>query len=201
LANDTGDSGGRPPDWRPIPDPTVLTTEAIRRDIDHLRELFDARYVGLEADFESFTAHHDREHREIVEKAIQHLKELTDEKFRGIAVQFAERDVRTEQAFTASTEAITAAMAAQEKAIGKSEVAVAKQIEELRTTFVTALDGTNAKVDDVKDRVVRAEGSLTGEEKRSSGFNQTTGLVIAALTALVGIATVVISIALTRGGP
>jgi hypothetical protein len=201
LANDTGDNGGRPGDWRPIPDPTVLTTEAIRRDIDHLRELFDARYVGLEADFESFTSHHDREHREIVERAIQHLKELTDEKFRGIAVQFAERDVRTQQAFTASTEAITAAMAAQEKAIGKSEVAVAKQIEELRTTFVTALDGTNAKVDDVKDRVVRAEGSLTGEEKRSSGFNQTTALVIAAVTALVGIATVVISIALTRGGP
>jgi Fe2+ transport system protein B len=194
LANDTGDSGGRPPDWRPIPDPTVLTTEAIRRDIDHLRELFDSRYVGLEADFESFTSHHDREHREIVERAIQHLKELTDEKFRGIALQFAERDVRTEQAFTASTEAITAAMAAQEKAIGKSEVAVAKQIDDLRTTFVTALEGTNAKVDDVKDRVVRAEGSLTGEEKKTAGISQATGLAIAAAGVLIGFGGVVVAV-------
>jgi hypothetical protein len=199
MAADSEDR--RPTDWKPVPDPTVLTTEAIRRDIDHLRELFDSRYVGLEADFESFTAHHDREHREIVEKAIQHLKELTDEKFRGIAQQFAERDVRTDQAFKASTEAITAAMAAQEKAVGKSEVATAKQIEDLRTTFITALEGTNAKVDDVKDRVVRAEGSLTGEEKKSTGISQTAGMVIPAIAILITIMIAVISVAMARGGP
>jgi hypothetical protein len=117
-----------------------------------------------------------------------------------VQTQFAERDTRTEQALRSSTDAIGAAMAAQEKAIAKSELATAKQIEDLRTTFAAQAKGLEDKLDDVKDRVVRAEGSLTGEEKSAAGMSTGVALAISALGLLIGLIIAGLAIAAAVGG-
>ncbi len=39
--------GGTPPDWRPVPDPTLLTTEQIKAEIAHLKEVTELRIEAL----------------------------------------------------------------------------------------------------------------------------------------------------------
>jgi hypothetical protein len=107
-------------DSRPTADPTILTTEALQREIDH-------------------------------------LSKLTDEKFRG-------RDV-----------ALVAALAAADRAVGKTETMFAKQIE-----------GQDDKVDDLRDRVKAMEG-------RSQGVGLSSGVVVQAITIAIAGAAVLIA--------
>jgi hypothetical protein len=183
----------------PIPDPTVLTTEALRREIDHLRELLEAQLSDIAQEVSEFKRNHEEKHRDVVEAAVRHLDELCAEKFAGVQRQFDERDVRTEQAFKASTEAVTAALAAAKEAVGKSELATTKQIDSIQLVITTAQTATNASIQDIKDRVIRAEGSLVGEEKKSSGLGQAASLGLAAVGVLVSIVSVVAVILVATG--
>lgn len=101
------------------------------------------------------------------------LIDATDEKFRSIQTQFAERDVRTEQAAGAVKIAVDAALQAQKEAAGeqnrsntlaqtKSETATTKQIDQIGTLIQNNTKSFDDKINDVKDRVNRIEGSGEG---------------------------------------
>jgi hypothetical protein len=73
-----------PADWRPIPDPTELTTSAVnaataqfRRDLDALRELFETRLSAMDKATELLAATVNKVPSE-TDKAISAMKELID---------------------------------------------------------------------------------------------------------------------------
>jgi len=165
----------------PTPDPTVLTTQALLREVQALKELFDQRVDAIE---KAVAVAHENMVRvpNETDKAIQHLREVFEErfstlleKFAGVQTQFKERDTRVEQTARASKEALDAALQAAKEAVGKqndsfvtsiakSETATNKQIEQLGQLIATMTGANSAKVDDLKERIVKLEGLDLGSK-------------------------------------
>lgn len=122
-----------------------------------------------------------------------HLKELLTEKL--IAVdKFLNKveEQRVEQKIDTKT-AVDAALAAQEKAILKTELATAEALRQLKLTFDTALIGVVSSIDDLKNRVGRVEGVKLGGQESKAGL-------YAAIAAAVGIVGLIVTL-LVVGGP
>ena len=96
---------------KPDPDPTILTTENLRREIANLKELLETRLNGNDA---ARVAQHD-----LIKAEIGILSNVTEQRFAGIETQFSERDKRTEQLSMADKTAIAAALQAQKEAAGR----------------------------------------------------------------------------------
>ena len=208
----------------PIPDPTTLTTEALRREIATLRELLDVELKGFSdtimvrmdaldrarslslAELERMPGQYGH--------AIEQLRDVIyatltvyDEKFKGVALQFEERDVRVLQSAAAATTAVNAALQAAKEAVGeqnksftlsidKSENATMKQIDGQAQSIRIATEGLVSTIGDVKERLTRIEGQQSGvSQNKTSG--QTTNSFFVSLAA-VAIALVVAIITLTR---
>lgn len=182
-------------------DPTSLTTQMILREIAALKELVFTRLQAM--DTAIVVAHDDlvRVPTE-VQKAVGNLESLHDEKFKGvekefdnrdslyaekfrsIQTQFEERDTREEQKSKDNKVAIDAALQAQKEAVGKSETATVKQIDQLGILIAEKSKASDDKISDVKDRLTRLEGRGEGA-KASTDY---TWVVIGAAIALIGIA-------------
>lgn len=157
---------------RPVPDPTVLTTQQLYREIESAREM--------------------------TETLIDGLREILDEKFSSIdrQLQLVEQQ-RVEQkqdtkaavdaALTAQKEAVKEQTTASERAIAKSEASTTKQLEQLSETFATAIRGLTQLVDDLKERTGRIEAIKQGAtETRTESRAVTSGItaiVVAAIAA------------------
>lgn len=87
----------------PVPDPTLLTTEALTREITALKELVFTR--------------------------IESLKDVNNEKFQSIQTQFLERDTRANQTAKDNKLAVDAALNAAKEAVAKSEGTTVRQLE------------------------------------------------------------------------
>ena len=181
----------------PIPDPSVLTTAALVRENTHLRELLEVKLVAGEqaaafhrevietrlggmdkgvrllqdtADkFPSWVDEKITALKDIHEQRFVAIADTASEKFLSIEKQFAERDVRTEQAAGAVKIAVDAALQAQKEAAGeqnrsntlaqtKSETATTKQIDQLSVLIQNVTKAFDDKIGDVKDRLTRIEG-------------------------------------------
>jgi hypothetical protein len=86
---------------RPIPDPTLLTTQQLLREMQNLKEVVFTRLDGMDRAMVVFSDNLTRAPTE-VDKQIGHLKELTEktvsERFGSVQTQFNERDLRNRQA-------------------------------------------------------------------------------------------------------
>src|ERR1700738_587069 len=140
---------------RPIPDPTVLTTQQLLRELNNLKEIMYTRLDAMDKAMGIFSDNITRVPTD-TDKQISHLKELHDEKFKSISIQFAERDTRTEQTSRDSKVAVDAALQAAKEAVGeqnkssalaiaKSEASTTKQIDQLGTN----IQNGNKAVDNV----------------------------------------------------
>jgi hypothetical protein len=172
-----------------VPDPTKLTTDAVdkvkaelkqiiderdaqrTRDLENLRQIIEARLdasdIATDLRLEAM-----REVRPQTERQIFHLRELleqrfalSDEKFEGVAQQFRERDTRTDQAATASQQALTQALIAAKELVGqqnaanveaaaKAEASTTKQIDQITVTMANAERASS-------ERTATVEKSLT----------------------------------------
>jgi hypothetical protein len=207
-------------------DPTALTTQAMQRDLNSLRELMQAKLDLVEQGAElkhstiltlleemgkaTMLVRAESERLwSMVDEKIRALREVMEEKFGGIGTQFKERDVRVEQMSTATSVAVAAALQAAKEAvaeqnrsaalaIAKSETSTAKQIEQMGTTIQTGNAGMNEKVDDVKDRLTRIEGSNLGSANSANSQQSNSAyilaLVIGITSTLLGVAAIIISI-------
>lgn len=139
---------------------------------DQLQALIETRLDGNDTAIRLLQDTTDKFPQRIDEKIFA-LEKVAQEKFASIVTQFAERDVRTEQATTSTKTAVDAALAAQEKAVGKqndsftaatqkSEDAFTKQIDQLGLLIQTTARGIDDKIDDLKQRVTRIEGMGVG---------------------------------------
>jgi rubrerythrin len=198
----------------PLPDPTVLTTENLRREIDNLTKLIDARLDGMDKAVIIFQDSLTRVPTD-TDKQVGHLRELLlselakvsqmhEEKFRSIGVQFTERDVRTEQTSRDSKVAVDAALQAAKEAVGeqnkssalaiaKSEAATTKQIDQLGVLISNTTAGLNDKIEDIKARLTLIEGKDSGGATRSQSTLAMMSIAVAAVAAFISIAAILYS--------
>lgn len=134
----------------PIPDPSTLTTEQLRRELLGLRDLLESRLEsqGLRID---------------------HISELSRERIEAVNAQFKERDIRSEMADKASDSAIRAALETQKEAAAKAEAnsiaamtkadaSVTKQIDSINALLNTGLANVNDKIAVINGRLDKGEG-------------------------------------------
>ena len=165
----------------PVPDPTVLTTQSLLREIAALKELVESRISSV---------------ANIFDEKIKQVVARTDEVFSRIDVQFIERDKRTEQLAIASSTAIAAALQAAKEAVGaqntsnsiaisKSETSTLESLRQLRDLFQADSRSTNEKINDIKSRVDKGEGTHTGIANVWGAILGGGSFVIAIITVLI----------------
>jgi metal-sulfur cluster biosynthetic enzyme len=136
------------------------TPTAIQTAVANLREVYDERFSSVQ--------------RQIVDLGI-----IRDQKFISIAQQFVERDVRTEQAATASASALAAALQAAKEAVfeqaqaaakaaEKTELSFTKQIDQIQLQIKTIGDGFSDRIAELKERIDRGEGQSSGSDQGRS---------------------------------
>jgi len=193
---------------RPVPDPTTLTIDALRREIGALRELLESdtrgkfdvikeRLDGMAKAVELLQTATDRQPA-FVRGEVSQLALIVDEKlkaveerFSSVQTQFRERDTRAEQQKIDSGTAINAALQAQEKSfvsenkntaetIAKSEASVTKITDNIFRLIEQQTKATDEKVGDLKDR-------LTSIESRSGGIGDMVGWLFGGISLLLAI--------------
>jgi len=193
---------------RYLADPTPLTTQQLWREIGALKELIMSRLEAM--DTAIVVAHEDLVRVPTdVQKQVGNLKDLHDEKFSGIIqefsnrdalyaekfasiqVQFKERDTRAEQTTKDGKTAVDAALQAAKEAVGKSETATVKQIDQQAALIGTATRALDDKITDTKDRLTRLEGKGEGSKATNDHMYLVAGIVIAVLG---------LAVAFLRGG-
>jgi hypothetical protein len=158
----------------PVPDPTLLTTQQLIREIESLRSEMlvrvdsvrsenAARFLAIDEAVKLF--------RELVssisvrtDEKIEALDAVMEEKFEGIKTQFEEREVRGANETRDSKLAIDAAFAAADKAVQKSETTFIKQFDSIGALITTATKALEGQIADAKDRLTRIEGQSSGRD-------------------------------------
>jgi hypothetical protein len=197
----------------PNPDPSVLTTQALLREIAMLRDVIETRLDGYDKAIELIQSSADKVPSK-VDIAVKQLQELHAEKFQSIEIQFRERDTRTEQTSRDSKVAVDAALQAAKEAVGeqnksntaainKMETSFTKQIDQIAMLISASNKSTDEKVSDIKDRLTGIETrrvttdvlSQTGKTDMRGNW----GYVFGAIAAIGMIVTVIV--AMLRSSP
>ncbi len=214
-----------------MPDPAGLTREQLYREIAGLRELLlttitakdqnvrELIITRLEAMDKAITLLQSVADRQptpnMVLGAVDALSALTAEKFASIAIQFRERDTRTEQTFRDTKIAVDAALQAAKEAvaeqvrssalaISKSETATSKQIDQQSALIASGSSGLDDKIDDMKERVARIEagGAVQSHaettQRETSQFSQS--YIVAIIGALIGIGGLILALSRNIAG-
>jgi chromosome segregation ATPase len=177
---------------RPIPDPTVLTTQALYREVAALKELIEQRIAALKDSTEAadeairHQIHEAIEARNVLDREVQ-LR--TDLQFRLVEQQRIEQKGDTKNA-------VDAALTAQKEAIGKTETSTNKALEELGTRLDTAIENLRRAIDDTKERIQEVDRRVVDVVSQKVGATtDRTGLyaAIGIIATLIVAAIIVIS--------
>lgn len=192
----------------PVPDPTVLTTQQLQREITATKEVVETKLNGIREKIETRIEGMDKaiellqastnKFPDNIERAVERLQELHDEKFSSIETQFIDRDTRTEQTSRDSKVAVDAALQAAKEAVGeqnksnalaiaKSETTFTKQIDQIGVLITTMQKNFDDKMDDMKERIQAAETRMQGMESQKKGSTDNWSIISAVIAAFVGI--------------
>jgi hypothetical protein len=152
----------------PVPDPSVLTTEHLRREVAGLRELIESKLTAASAE----TASHVRSLEAIpgkIDAAIRALRELEDirvaalvERFTDADLRYKERfdaaDLRYQQRYDASDKALAAAGQAAQAGIN---AALAAAKEAVQAASVSAEKAVAAQNESNAAAILKSEVSVT----------------------------------------
>jgi len=152
-----GDQG----DVFPRPDPTVLTTEALRRDIGALERLLKQEIRG-------------------------HV-DLCKTKFNDIEEQFNRLEQLRREQKQDTKEAVDAALSSQREAVAKTEVSTTEQIHSLSQKSESERESLRREIGDVKERITIIEGQKVGAREDRSGLYATIGIGVTVLLAVIAI--------------
>jgi hypothetical protein len=152
---------------RPIPDPTVLTTAQILREVASTREIIETRLNAMDKAIELLRTHTDMFPKRVTD-AVEQLQQLHEEKFLSIANQFNLRDVAVAAALKAAQEAVFAQQISNKEANIKMETSFEKRMDQNSALLATMQKSTDEKIEDIKIG-------------RKAGENQIWGYVIAAI--------------------
>jgi hypothetical protein len=166
-------------DVRPIPDPTVLTTEASNRLEVMLRTL--------------------------IKTELEHQRELFNAKMDTVVVQFHDLEARTAEQKKDTKDALDAALAAQkeqvftqnlsfEKNITKSETAATERFKALETLLATSSKASDDKIGDLKDRVIAIEAIKLGTTEGAAGVREQGTDTRAIIASVIGVGLFLIAV-------
>jgi hypothetical protein len=200
----------------PVPDPTILTTQQLVREIAASREIIEANIGKIETRLDAMdTATElnkqatDKIPRIIDEKVCQ-LRKLFDERFttvnerfRSIDTQFAERDTRTESVAQLGQKALEAALSAAKEAVGeqnksnalanaKMEAAFTKQIDGITLLIQNAIKALDEKINDLKGRLDRGEGVKAQAVENKGQQNWMIGAVIGGMSLVISLGVLIV---------
>jgi hypothetical protein len=178
----------------PIPDPSLLTTEAIRREMGALRDSLDARLAGMDR---ASTLLHDQFTKvpNEIERAVQQFERLQSERFESIRKQFEERDVRSKAAELAAQVAVGAALQAQKEAAGAQNESNSAAITKSESATVKQIDGILALLNSNGNALSDKIGVINGRLDRGEGHNTgIVGTVAMGISILAAVASVIIAI-------
>jgi hypothetical protein len=147
----------------PVPDPTVLTTQQLTREIAASRELIETRLDAMDKAIALGKANADAQVLKIpclIRARFDELRRLTDEKFKGVETQFKERDERADKIAELGQKALEAALSAAKEAVGKTEMSFTKQIDATAEQIQAEKRATDGKFEDVKARLGTLEASI-----------------------------------------
>jgi hypothetical protein len=203
----------------PVPDPTVLTTQQLLREISTSREVVETHLNGVVRMFETRIDAMDKaiqllqtstdKFSPAIVSSFKQLQELHEEKFSSIKTQFLERDTRTEQTSRDSKVAVDAALQAAKEAVSennkafsaavaKSEASTLKQIDQITITSTTMAAGLNDKLDSmarsVNEKIDDVKDRLTQIESRSKGGIETWGFIAGLIGLMAGVAGTVVAL-------
>ncbi len=213
-------AGAGASDWRPIPDPTTLTNQAVAAAVEMMRRELRATQEKIEGRFDGIDKLHTLFDRIIdhfpanAQKQTNDLKDLIYETLKTIAVkfdavntEFALRDERVKENAAATQVAVNAAFQAADKVVqkqyeafamaaAKAEDASNKRIEAMERLIQTEARGLNDKLTDSKERLTRIEAMGLGRdtsEKRTQDSSAHTIAIVAAGVGLIGLMVAVIA--------
>ena len=212
-------TGGNRGDIRPVPDPTALTNALVNSAVGNLEARILVRLDGMERATELRLGEMHKIPADI-DREIVHLRSFIEQKFKGveikfegIALQFAERDIRVDTGARSSKEALDAALLAAKELVGatnlanaeaatKAETSFLKSLDQITTLIKSTADATDARIADLKERIDRGEGGMTGAREYRTDQRLSVGAIMAAVFGVVGVLTAVIAIviAITSNG-
>jgi vacuolar-type H+-ATPase subunit H len=139
---------------KPDPDPTLLTTESLLREISHLRELTEEKFKTQTVRTDSLENRLDHKYGETAD-AIRNLRDLHEEKFEGL-------DKLGRQAREDNQTRLDAAFKSANDTRDKIEESLTKQIDALNNKTEAANKATNEKIDRLTSRLDTGEGKTKG---------------------------------------
>jgi predicted nuclease with TOPRIM domain len=163
----------------PIPDPTILTTEALTRAIAAQRDYIDSQFDVVRERLRGIDKATEVLNQTVtkvptdLQKASDRITELASVKFESIDKQLVALSERTveqkadvkaavDAALQAAKEAVGQQTEASERSITKSEVPTTKQIDSLGVLLVNNTSSIDDKMQDLKSRLDRLEGNSRG---------------------------------------
>ena len=179
----TAEPGG---DWVPRPDPTLLTTQQLLRELAALRELIETRLDGMDRATELLSATVNRTPT-VIQTEISHVRELLDQKFTGVEQRFAERDTRFNQQNEANAAALAAALQSARELGDLQTKANALANAKTEESVAQQLHALTEKIDVNTQRLDRGEGSTSGAAESRSERRLDTGSLIQLVGLLVAI--------------
>jgi hypothetical protein len=192
-----------PPYSVPVPDPTLLTTEALRREITWLREITDEKmkaFHNIHALLEKRVDNISPELQTIFVRAdelsqgrksgmdrdvasirelIDHERTSAEEKFKEVELRFQERDLRFAQAAESNQLAISAALVSVNNTQTRIENQFSKQIDQLNATLVLTNANMTQRLDDLKTNVSGLEGNRRGSSETIGWVIGSMGVAVA----------------------
>ncbi len=165
---------------RPVPDPTVLTTQMADKMEAMLRNL--------------------------IKTEIEHRDDLVGAEFKLVDQQFTDLKERTAEQKRDTKDALDAALAAQkeaarestissEKSITKSETGTAERIRAVEILLGSATTGIDDKVGDLKDRIVAIENRGVGLREAAGTAHDTSAALMARVAIVISALVLIVSIA------
>ena len=152
------------PPWVPTPDPTVLTTQALFREIGTLREYLEQMVAAERSSRASAAAEAAEQTRaldRLLSERILGLDTKVEQKFDLVERQRVEQKKDTKDAvdaaLTAQKEAVREQTIASERAIAKSETATNKTLEQQQQAATTAVESLRRSIDENKERIVEVD--------------------------------------------
>jgi hypothetical protein len=183
LAEPDYASPGR--DWKPVPDPTELTQQAVDRAITNFREYVDTKFQAMnratelnatkverweqraELDREKAAADVERQLatvREFTLERIAHVSDVAAEKINGLERMLAERDERVRQAAAEANTGLTAALTAQSAIAAQDKAATSLASNKQEVGFQKLLDQqaatSRAEIEALKNQVADLKDRL-----------------------------------------
>ena len=134
----------------PIPDPTALTTEQLRRELLNLRELLESQ--------------------------LKNQTDVAEGQFARIDTLFVEGEKRSQALRVADSLALAAALQAAKEAVGeqnrsnglaisKSEASFIEALKQQQTLFQTEIKAANDKISLIISRLDKGEAGLAGGQR------------------------------------